>query len=92
MIKLLNGNPAGAIAPEVATVEAYLEYGVREVKESKPLYDRADALVAALTGLPLAFPKQFSLSQSLPGNATSRGWAGGSPDAQGAEGAIGVVV
>ena len=92
VIKLLNSNPAGAIAPEVAAVEAYLEYGVREVKESKPLYDRADALVAALTGLPLAFPEQFSLSQSLPGNATSRGWAAGSPDAQRAEGAISVVV
>ena len=92
VIKLLNGNPAGAIAPEVATVEAYLEYGVQKVKESKPLYDRADALVAALTGLPLAFPKQFSLSQNLLGNATLRGWAGGGTGAQHAEGAISVVV
>ncbi len=90
--QLLNGNPTGAIAPEVAAVEEYLQHGVREVKESKPLYDRADALVAALTGLPLAFPQQFSMSQSLPGNATTRGWTGGSPDAQHAEGAICVVV
>ena len=92
VIKLLNGTPAGAIAPEVAVVAAYLERGVQKVKESKPLYDRADALVAALTGLPLAFPKQFSMSQSLPGNATSRGWAGSGTGAQHAEGAISVVV
>ena len=51
---------------EVKEVLSYLQNGVAAVKCAKPLYDRADALVAALSSLPHALPNQFQESEPLP--------------------------
>jgi hypothetical protein len=73
---------------EVGAVEAYLHHGVRAVKVPRnPLYDRADALVAALSALPHAAPG-FLEDQTWPSGGR---WSSQVKDAAEIEGAIAVV-
>jgi hypothetical protein len=79
---------AHANLPEVEAVIRYLQYGVAAVKRRRPLYDRADALVAALSSLARAFPQEFCEAERLPRHSVR--WRGASgEDAR--EGRIAVV-
>jgi hypothetical protein len=64
--------------PEVAAVQAYLQQGVFAVKQQRPLYDRADALVAGLSSLPYALPQIYQEVERLPRTAIR--WLGNPGD------------
>ena len=51
---------------EVTAVQAYLQRGVAAVKQQRPLYDRADALVAGLSSLPFAVPEVYREVERTP--------------------------
>ena len=51
---------------EVVAVQGYLQHGVFAVKQQHPLYDRADALVAGLSSLPVALPRVFREVERTP--------------------------
>jgi len=60
--------------PEVKVVVDYLQKGVFAVKKRGPLYDSADALVAALSSLPYAAPEIYREVERMPqGNIRWRG-------------------
>ena len=72
---------------ERQVVEAYLESGVQAVKEpGQSLFDRADALVAALSALPYARPS-FHESTGWPATGSGR-WRPAVADAHLIEGAV----
>jgi hypothetical protein len=83
--------PVSSHPPEVQAATAYLKGGVGSVKQArKPLYDRADALVAALSSLPFAV-SGFAESSQWPAIPNAK-WSGrGAQDHQ-IEGAITLVV
>lgn len=73
---------------EVQAVLAYLNHGVAKVKKSKGVFDRADALVAALSALPYVYPvifKEVERKRSLHAK-----WSGTAED-EIAEGRIAVI-
>lgn len=85
VISLIGPVKSQAVAV-VTAVEAYLINGVRGTKRSgKALYDRADAFVAALTGLPDA-AIGYSARELLPVSQVK--WAGRKPADHVLEGAI----
>lgn len=74
--------------PEVTVVQAYLQQGVFAVKQQRPLYDRADALVAGLSSLPLALPQVYREVERTPQGQVR--WLGNAGDDM-LEGRIAVV-
>jgi hypothetical protein len=72
---------------ERRAVAAYLDLGVQAVKQPRQsLFDRADALVAALSSLPYGC-REFTESMNWPSVGSTR-WQPGLPGAHLAEGAI----
>ncbi|HQU43998.1 MAG TPA: hypothetical protein PK867_14360, partial [Pirellulales bacterium] len=51
---------------EVTAVNEYLNQGVFGVKQRRPLFDRADALVAGLSSLPFALPQLYREVERTP--------------------------